>query len=115
MSKSLHIYPRVCFKISPFPYVCYEAKNGRRHNLASSSPKESEVSHLLCPLVVIEAMGIDLKSQGMKQDPRIVTTNSNSQSCWNEDMRHCMSSAQSRAWDVENSEWHLLLPGTLDN
>ena len=76
MPKSLHIYPRVCFKISPFPYVCYEAKNGRRHNLASSSSKESEVSHLLCPLVVIEAMGIDLKSQGMKQDPRIVTTNS---------------------------------------
>lgn len=51
MPKSLHIYPRVCFKISPFPHVCYEAKM-EKYNLASSSPKESEVSHLLCPLVV---------------------------------------------------------------
>ena len=49
MPKSLHIYPRVSFKILSSPYVCYEAKNERRGSLASSSPKESEASHLLLP------------------------------------------------------------------
>lgn len=78
-------------------------KMGEGYNLASSSPKESEVESFALPTGGNRGYGGLTWKVKAETGSRIVITNS-ILSCWNEDMRHCMSSAQSRAWDVENSE-----------